>query len=85
MAPVGAGEPTLGRAASDLGSLMGLLQVADMTPTIQAVTACEQTLKAFNGLMATWKNLKTTGLEELNASLRKAGQPALTLALPKKD
>jgi photosystem II stability/assembly factor-like uncharacterized protein len=85
MAPVGAGEPTLGRVASEMGSLMGLLQGADMTPTTQATTACEQTFKAFNGLMATWKNLKTTDLEELNASLRKVGQPALILSLPKKD
>ena len=79
MAPVGAGEPTLGRTVSEMNSLLALLQRADMTPTIQAVTACEQTLRAFKGLMTIWNEIKSKELDALNATLRKAGQVVLSL------
>jgi len=79
------GAPTLGRVTNELSSLLELLQDADMTPTTQAVAACEQTLKAFTDLMATWNVLRTKILEGLNAALRKAGQPVLTLVPQKKD
>ena len=79
MAPVGAGEPTLGRTVSEMNSLLALLQRADMTPTIQAVTACEQTLRAFKGLMTIWNEIKNKELDAFNATLRKAGQVVLSL------
>jgi len=79
MAPVGAGEPTLGRTVSEMNSLLALLQRADMTPTIQAVTACKQTLRAFKGLMTIWNEIKSKELDALNATLRKAGQVVLSL------
>ena len=55
--PVG-GEPSLGRVAGELGSLLGLLQEADAAPTTQAVAAVEAAKAELAGLLRRWKELK---------------------------
>ena len=77
--------PSLGRTAAEMSSLLDILQDADLTPTAQAVTACDQAWKTFNDLQTVWGELRTNGLAEINATLRKAGQTMLTLAPLKRD
>ncbi len=74
-----AGPATL---ASINGTLMGAamaMQGADVAPTANQVAACDRARKQSAEVMKQWTALKTTGLAELNAKRKAAGQPAVTI------
>ena len=75
----GGGPETLAGIRGSLVSLMSLLQGADVTPTTQAVAAITQRRKETASLMAKWAALKKTDLANLNAQLKQANLPAITL------
>jgi hypothetical protein len=80
------GPPTGGSAGATLtsveGSLTGsmnLLQSADVTPPVSSVATMTQAQQAAAAVMARWTTVKTVDLPAVNAQLKAAGLPALTL------
>jgi len=80
------GPPTGGTAGATLtsveGSLTGsmnLLQGADVTPPASSVATMTQAQQAAAAVMARWTTIKTVDLPAVNAQLKAAGLPALTL------
>jgi hypothetical protein len=72
-------EPTFARVQGEMGQLLTLLQRADATPTSQAVAACGEAQQAFAGLLERWRQLSGKELQALNARLRAANLPPITL------
>jgi hypothetical protein len=65
--------------STSLGALMNSMQAADVAPTantLAAVTAAQQNAAR---VMARWTALRTVDLPALNALLKGAGLPALTV------
>ncbi|MGH7469532.1 MAG: glycoside hydrolase [Longimicrobiales bacterium] len=69
----------LGRLHADLSSLLNLMQGADVAPSTQARTAATERVAALERLLARVSNLRSAELVALNAQLRAAGLPVLTL------
>jgi hypothetical protein len=69
----------LGRLHSDLSSLLNLIQGADVTPTTQARDAAAERMGALDGLLVRVSDLRAGELTALNAQLRAAGLPVLSL------
>jgi photosystem II stability/assembly factor-like uncharacterized protein len=67
-----AAEPTLSRLNGDLGSLLEVLEEADVTPTTQAVAAANQLQQALTLLMTRWRDIQSKDLPALNDQLRQA-------------
>lgn len=85
-APDGRGGPpvappidTLWAVSTSLGAVMNAMQAADVAPTaktLAAVTAAQQNAAR---VLARWNALRTVDLPALNAQLKSAGIPALTI------
>ncbi len=73
------GQDTLGGMSGSLNMLMGLLQGADVAPTSQAAAAVADGRQALTYVMAKWNALKTQDLAALNAQLRQANLPVITI------
>jgi hypothetical protein len=75
--PDGPRERSLAGLAGELQRLQDVLQGADVAPTTQAVTACEETRKAVRDLEARWSELTDKEVKALNERLRQADLPLL--------
>ena len=77
--PVPVATDTLWAVSTSLGAVMNAMQAADVAPTantLAAVTAAQQNAAR---VMARWTALKAVDLPALNAQLKSAGIPALTM------
>jgi hypothetical protein len=75
-APAG---PTLSQLHSQLSSLLDVLQQSDAAPTAQAVAASAEFQRQLRELLSSWRQLKAKDVEAVNAQLRAANLPPLTL------
>jgi hypothetical protein len=75
--PDGPRERSLAGLAGELQRLLDVLQGADVAPTTQAVTACEETQKALRELQGRWGELSDKELKAVNEQLRQADLPPL--------
>jgi hypothetical protein len=73
------GQDTLAGISGSLNQLMNLLQSADAAPTTQAIAAVMEKREALRTLMAKWDAFKTKDVVALNAALKGAGLPEITL------
>jgi len=73
------GPETLGGASGSLNTLIRLLEGADVTPTTQLVAAVTDRRAALAKIMARWTALKGAELAALNAQLKQANLPTVTL------
>jgi hypothetical protein len=81
----GGGQGALAGISGSLTSLMGLLQGADVAPTVQLVAAVTERQLALGKLKAQWAALRTVDLAAVNAELKKAGLPAIRAGGPGTD
>jgi hypothetical protein len=72
--------PTLSGARDALVTAVMAMQGADVAPTAGQVAACEQARTQLDTVLARWNALRTTGLSQLNAKLRTAGQPPVVIS-----
>jgi hypothetical protein len=72
----GAGE-SLSKLRGDLNGLLGLLQAADVDPTVQATTAVAETERKLTELITRWEELKSRELATLNEKLKAAKGEAI--------
>jgi len=78
--PGGAGAPdTLTGIGSSLNSPMSMLQAADVAPTSQLAAAVADRLHALRALLEKWESLKTGELSSVNAVLKEAKLPEISL------
>ncbi len=70
-------EPTLAQVADEMQGLLGVLQRADVAPTSQVTTACQERQKTLNDLVGRWKELSDKEVKALNERLTKANLPGL--------
>ncbi|HJR05748.1 MAG TPA: hypothetical protein VJ842_00520 [Pyrinomonadaceae bacterium] len=70
---------TLARVNSAMRSLLDLLQDADAQPTTQAVAASAEWQRTLEEVHARWLELKTKDVASLNAQLRAANLPLLSV------
>ena len=79
-APAG-GSPaaTLSSVEASLAGSMNLLQGADVTPPASSVATMTQAQQAAAAVLARWTTIKTVDLPAVNAQLKAAGLPGLTL------
>ncbi|MGA8029037.1 MAG: glycoside hydrolase [Bryobacteraceae bacterium] len=73
---------TLNSINGSLNMLMQLLQEADVTPTTQAVAATADRRRAAANLMARSTAIENEDLVNLNALLKKANLPSVTVDMP---
>jgi photosystem II stability/assembly factor-like uncharacterized protein len=66
-------------AASGLAGVMNSLQAADVQPTANQLAAITAARAAAASAMATWTTLRTVDLAALNATLKAAGLPTITV------
>jgi photosystem II stability/assembly factor-like uncharacterized protein len=76
---VAGGPDTVASVAATLGLLMQSIEGADVAPATQAVAAVTDRRAALAKLMARFAALKTHDLVELNAQLKQANLPPVTL------
>ncbi|MBV6522846.1 MAG: hypothetical protein MNPFHGCM_02996 [Gemmatimonadaceae bacterium] len=74
-----AGVMTLDGASSALLDAAMAMQSADVAPTAGQVTAVSKAREQGRAVMARWNAIKTTGLTALNARLKAAGQPEVSI------
>jgi hypothetical protein len=74
-----AAAPTLESASAAMNSAAMAMQAADVAPTSNQVAACGKARTQAAEVLAKWKALSTTGLAALNAKLKAAAQPAVTI------
>ena len=79
LGPRGGGGSGLSRLASELLSVMNLVEGADTAPTTQAVAASDALQKSLADALSSWSEIKNKDLKSLNEQLRQAGLPAITL------
>jgi hypothetical protein len=77
--PRGGGGSGLARLASDLLSVMNLVEGADATPTAQAIAASEALQKLLSEALSNWSEIKNKDVKSINEQLRQAGLPAIAL------
>ena len=77
--PRGGGGSGLSRLASDLLSVMNLVEGADATPTTQAVAASEALQKSLTEALSSWSEIKNKDVKAINEQLRQAVLPAIAL------
>ena len=73
------GADTLNSIRGSLGSLLGQMQRADVAPTTQTVEAVADRQNVLSGLLARWAALQNEDLPKLNAQLKLANLPAVTI------
>jgi hypothetical protein len=71
--------PTLAALNEQLGRLLDLVQNADAAPTTQADSAADAAIRALAEPVAQWRELKTRDVPALNAKLRGAKLPEVTV------
>jgi hypothetical protein len=79
LGPRGGGASGLARLASELLSVMNLVEGADAAPTTQAVAASEALQKSLAEALSNWSEIKNKDLKSINEQLRQAGLPAIAL------
>ena len=72
-----AGPPTLYSVSNGMMAAAMAMQSADVAPTTAQVAACTRAQAQSAEVMARWTALSTTGLAELNARRKAAGQPTV--------
>jgi photosystem II stability/assembly factor-like uncharacterized protein len=77
-----AGPDTLASVGGTLSMLMSMIDDADVAPTTQAAAAVANRSTAIQRLMHRWNTVKTAELAGLNAKLKQANLPELTLESP---
>jgi len=77
--PRGGGGSGLARLASELLSVMNLVEGADTAPTTQAVAASDALQKSLADALSSWSEIKNKDVKSINDQLRQAGLPAITL------
>jgi photosystem II stability/assembly factor-like uncharacterized protein len=75
----GAAAPTLDRASTAMMAAATAMQGADVAPTASQVAACARARADAAAATARWIALRTGGLSALNAKLKAAGQPEVSL------
>jgi len=75
----GGGPDTLNSIRGTLGLLLGQLQRADVAPTTQTADAVADRQKALASLLTRWTALQSEDLPKLNAQLKQANLPAVTI------
>ncbi len=75
-----AGTRTLDSTSKALLAAAMAMQGADVTPSAKEVAACRKARGLFSAVLLRWTTLKTTGLADLNAKRKAAGQPAVTIS-----
>ena len=79
--PTGKEPETLSRLNQELGELLEVIEGrSDAAPTTQAVALYGAQQRALQALLANWKELGARDVPALNAQLKKAGLPEITLA-----
>jgi photosystem II stability/assembly factor-like uncharacterized protein len=73
------GPETLNSIAANINQLMSALQGADVAPTTQLMAAAADRRAALAAVMAKWTALKGAGLTALNAKLKAANLPPVTI------
>ena len=73
------GEVTFARVAGEFSTIMNLVEGSDAAPTTQAVAAYTSARNSFASLMSRWTEIKGREVKELNARLREAKLPILSL------
>jgi len=73
------GPDSIRSVNGSLGLLMRILQEADVAPTTQAVAAVADRRKAMASLLERWASTKSQDLANLNAQLKQAGLPEVTV------
>jgi hypothetical protein len=68
----GGGEQSFARLATEFNTVMGIAEGADVEPTTQAVAAYRQLLSSLGELTASWSEIKTRDLDDLNKKLLQA-------------
>ncbi len=63
----------------DYATIFGVLQQADVAPTVQATTALEETEKAATPTKTAWMQLQQNDLSAVNAQLKQAGLDPITI------
>jgi photosystem II stability/assembly factor-like uncharacterized protein len=66
--------------SSELGSLVGMIQSADVAPGADAMAAVQQHLQLAQKALAAWEQAKTQDLPAFNEMLQKANLPPITVA-----
>jgi photosystem II stability/assembly factor-like uncharacterized protein len=77
--PRGGGGSGLARLASELLSIMNLVEGADAAPTTQAVAASEALQKSLADALSSWSEIKNKDVKSLNEQLRQAGLTPIAL------
>jgi photosystem II stability/assembly factor-like uncharacterized protein len=77
--PRGGGGSGLARLASELLSVMNLVEGADAAPTTQAAAASDALQKSLTDALSSWSEIKSKDVKSLNEQLRQAGLPAIAL------
>src|SRR6185295_2315169 len=73
------GPETLSSIGGSLTTLIGVLQGADVAPTTQLTAAVADRHAAASKLLASWNSMKGAGLTALNAKLKDANLPEVSL------
>jgi hypothetical protein len=71
--------PDFNQLHSQLATLYGVLQQADAAPTTQAAATAADLQRRLREALPAWNELKTKDVESVNARLRAAGLPTLSL------
>ena len=77
--PRGGGGSGLARLASELLSVMNLVEGVDAAPTAQAAAASDALQKSLADALSSWSEIKNKDLKSLNDQLRQTGLPAIAL------
>ncbi len=77
----GTQDVSLARLNGDWNTLLGILQEADAAPTTQAVRAADELQARHAKALAMWAEVKGGELNALNAQLRQANLPPLTVGM----
>jgi hypothetical protein len=73
------GPPDFNQLHAQLSTLYGVLQQADAAPTTQAAANAADLQRRLREALPAWNEFKTKDVEAVNARLRAAGLPPLTL------
>ena len=66
--------------SGELLTLMNIIEEAEAAPTSVQLAAANRIRKEFASLVARWDALRTGELAALNAALRSAGKPDITVS-----
>ena len=76
----GGGAPSLAGTIGQLAQLYGTLQEADVAPTSQLVAAVQAAQRGVPTIVARWTEMRTRDVSALNARLRAANVPEVTVS-----